>query len=77
MLNILKWVRAKQRGFFVEEELKSENDYFVNNKDTQEVRLPCEVGFNPSKPNRLLKFVLGKDYHKFPDFLQSESTAKA
>lgn len=77
MFNILKWVRAKLRGFVVQEEIKNENDYFVNNKDTQEVILPCEVGFDPSKPNRLLKFVLGKDYHKFPDFLQSEHIAKA
>ena len=36
--------------------------------------LDIEKGFDPNKPNRLLKFILGKDYYSYPDYLSSELT---
>ncbi|MCD4667855.1 MAG: hypothetical protein K8R44_04615 [Sulfurimonas sp.] len=77
MLNISKWIKVKYGASSGNEELKYENDYFINNKGSTGVKLPCEESFNPNKPNRLLKLVLGKSYHEFPDFLQSELTTKA
>ncbi len=77
MLNISKWIKVKYRGYSEKEEVKYENDYFINDKGSTGVKLPCEENFNPNKPNHLLKLVLGKSYHEFPDFLQSELTTKA
>ncbi len=76
MLGFTKWVQnivAKRET----EEISEVNNYFLKNKMPISTKLAIEKSFNPLKPNCILKFTLGKTYYEFPDFLQSEYSAKA
>ena len=74
MFNILKLVKNKYMVLFNKKEFEDKNDYFMQSDNNEVSKLSIEENFDPDKPNRLLKFALGRDYHSYPDYVSSELT---
>jgi hypothetical protein len=69
MLNIYKLIQSRYKKIFTSEKIEEQaNNYFLNAGSDAIVKQSYTRKFDPDKPNRLLKFFIGKDYYKFPDF---------